>query len=395
MIPPLDDIRVIEVGHAIAGPHCAQILADHGADVIKVEPHGGERGRGAPPYAGAESVYFACHNRGKRSICLDLKDPAGLEALLALCDTADVLLTNYSAGVPARLGFSYEELSARNPRLIYAHITGFGTDTDMRETRAYDGVIQSMSGIPYLTGPPDGEPVLAANFPADHVAAYHATMAILLALVGRERHDVGAYLDIPMFDSYFATISTDVDDVKRGRPRTRTGNKVLTGFQDTFKTQDGEVFIAPLGFGAWERFCTAVGHDDWREAVSYEQALGPRRDELQAAIGTWTAARTTEGVLAAMLEADIACGPVKTVSEAVETVIEMGRGMVMTVTTGDGTEVNVPGPPLQYGLANHRRARHVPALGADTESVLAELSQVRQADLAAGAAQTGAVRSGS
>jgi CoA:oxalate CoA-transferase len=375
MIAALDGIRIVEVGHAIAAPHCAQILADHGADVVKVEPPNGERGRGAPPYAGKDSVYFACHNRGKQSICLDLKTDEGLEALLQLCDSADVLLTNYSAGVPSRLGWSYAVLSERNPRLIYAHITGFGLGTHMEETRAYDGVIQSMSGIPYLTGPPDGEPVLAANFPADHIAAYHATMAILMALFGRQASGEGAYLDIPMFDSYFATISTDVDDVQRGRARTRTGNKVLTGFQDTFTTADGAVFIAPLGFGAWERFCSAIGREDWRGNVSYEDALGTRRDQLQAEITDWTSTRSTTDVLAIMLAADIACGPVKTISEAVQTVIEMDRGMVTTVTTGNGTTVSVPGPPIQYGLATGSRSRVVPDLGADTETVLASLHE--------------------
>jgi crotonobetainyl-CoA:carnitine CoA-transferase CaiB-like acyl-CoA transferase len=375
MIPPLDGIRIIEVGHAIAAPHCAQILADHGAEVIKVEPPTGERGRGAPPYADTESVYFACHNRGKQSICLDLKTDEGLAALLKLCDSADILLTNYSAGVPTRLGWSYAALCERNPTLIYAHITGFGLGTHMEETRAYDGVIQSMSGIPYLTGPADGQPVLAANFPADHIAAYHATMAILMALIGRQATGKGAYLDIPMFDSYFATISTDVDDVKRGRARTRTGNKVLTGFQDTFKTADGEVFIAPLGFGAWERFCSAMGKEEWRENVSYEEALGERRDELQAEITKWTVTRSTTEILAVMLAAEIACGPVKTISEAVDTVVDMGRGMVTTVTTGNGTKVSVPGPPIQYGLAEGPRSRVIPDLGVDTDAVLASLNE--------------------
>jgi CoA:oxalate CoA-transferase len=373
MLPPLDGVTVIEVGHAIAAPHCAQIFADHGAEVIKVEPPAGERGRGAPPYAETESVYFACHNRGKRSVCLDLKSNSGLGALLRLCDTADVLLTNYSAGVPERLGWSYEVLAKRNPRLIYAHVTGFGTATRMRETRAYDGVIQAMSGIPYLTGPPDGAPVLSANFPADHIAAYHAAIAILMALLGRESSGEGAYLDVAMLDSYFATISTDVDDVLRDRPRSRTGNKVLTGFQDTFSAKDGEVFIAPLGSEAWERFCIAIDQPAWPESIPYDDALGPQRDELEAQITQWTASRTTAEIVNVMLAADIPCGPVRSVAEAVQAVGEMDRGMVTTVVTGDGTTVYVPGPPIQFGLATHHRARTVPTLGVDTHRVLAEL----------------------
>jgi CoA:oxalate CoA-transferase len=367
---PLEGIRVIEVGHAIAAPHCGQILADHGADVIKIEPPSGERGRAAPPFAGPDSVYFACHNRGKQSVCLDLKSAAGLEALLRLCDGADVLLTNYSVDVPQRLGWSYDVLSERNPRLVFAHITGFGSSSELRDIRAYDGVIQSMSGIPDLTGPVDVPPVLSANFPSDHISAYQATMAILMALVGRGSTGAGSYLDIAMFDSYFATISTDIDDVVRGRPRVRTGNKVLTGFQDTFTTRDGAVFIAPLGEEAWERFCAAIGRPDWRESVSYDDAIGRLRASLDAEVAEWTFSRSSAEVITTMNEAQIACGPVRTVTEAVHAAAAMGRGMVTKVTGADGIEISVPGPPLQYGLTEEPRARAVPGLGADTASVL-------------------------
>jgi crotonobetainyl-CoA:carnitine CoA-transferase CaiB-like acyl-CoA transferase len=370
--PPLRGITVLELSHAIAGPHCAQILADHGAEVIKIEAPGGERGRTAPPFLNGDSVYFACHNRGKRSLCLDIKQAAGLRALLRLCRQADVVITNFSADVPARLGWSYDVLSTMNPRLVFAHITGFGLTGDNRDVRAYDGVIQAMSGVPDLTGPEDLPPVLAANFPADHITGYQAAIAVLMALVGRASTGQGAFLDVSMFDSYFATLSTDVAEVVAGRPRRRSANKVLTGFSDMFVTSDGAIYLAPLGEVAWQRFCPAIGHPEWLADVSYEEAFGPIRPRLEKDIATWAAARTTAQATKELVEAGVACGPVRTVSAAVSAAAGQPRSMVSVVEGPLGTPVHVPAPPLGFGLSARQYAGKVPPLGAHTTEVLRE-----------------------
>lgn len=372
MQPPLRGVTVVELSHAIAGPHCAQILADHGAEVIKIEPPGGERGRTAPPFLDGDSVYFACHNRGKRSLCLDVKQAAGLDALLRLCRQADVVVTNFSADVPERLGWSYEVLSAVNPRLVFAHITGFGVTGDSREVRAYDGVIQAMSGVPDLTGPQDRPPAMAANFPADHITGYQAAIAVLMALVGRASTGRGAFLDVAMFDSYFATLSTDVAEVVAGRPRRRSANKVLTGFSDMFDTSDGAIYLAPLGDVAWARFCPAIGHADWLDSVSYDDAIGPIRPQLEEAVATWAAARTTAQATAEMVTAGVACGPVRTVEEAVSAAAAQPRSMVSVVEAPLGARVHVPAPPLGFGLSAREYADKVPTLGAHTADVLRE-----------------------
>jgi CoA:oxalate CoA-transferase len=369
---PLSGTTVLELCHAIAGPHCAQILADHGANVIKIEPPEGERARDALPLTGKESLYFACHNRGKRSICIDLKQPDGLDLLLELSEQADVVVTNYGADVPTRLGWSYEVLAKRNPALVYAHITGFGASGPRRNDRAYDGIIQAMSGVPDLTGMPEDPPLLTGTFVADHVSAYQAAMGILLALVARATTGDGAYLDISMFDAYFATLAHDVGEAATGIPRTRSGNKVSTAFSDVFRTSDGAVFIAPLGDETWKRFCRCIGHPEWPATVSYAESLGPARASLEHAFAQWTAVRTTEDVLRELIGAAVPCGPVRSVTQAVAAAQESGRGMVQTVTTPQGQLVSVPGVPISYGLAEGPRRHQIPGLGEHTATVLNE-----------------------
>ncbi|MGW3895506.1 CaiB/BaiF CoA transferase family protein [Micromonospora profundi] len=363
----LAGIRVIELGHAIAGPHCAQMLADHGADVVKVEPPVGEMSRDALPVVDGVSVYFASHNRGKRSVCLDLKTPHGLELLLRLCDTADVVLTNYGADVPQRLGWSYDVLRARNPRLVMVHVTGFGSGASDAPRAAYDGVIQAMSGIADLTGQPGGEPTFVGAFVADHVAAYHATIAVLMALREREITGVGTSVDVSMLDSYTAMLAHEVGLAAAGVRRGRWGNQVQTAFANVFAARDGQVFLAPLGDAAWQRFWAVLGGTD----VSYDESTGPARERLEQVVGDWTSSRTLAEVLGAMHAAGVAAGPMRPVGEAVAAMA--GTGMVLTVDGPDGRPVRVPGRPVRVGLTDRPGALTVPRTGEHTAEILTEL----------------------
>ncbi|WFE36445.1 CoA transferase [Micromonospora sp. WMMD975] len=363
----LAGIRVVELGHAIAGPHCAQMLADHGADVVKVEPPAGEMSRNALPVVDGGSIYFASHNRGKRSVCLDLKTEAGREALLRLCDTADVVLTNYGAGVPQRLGWSYDVLRARNPRLVMVHVTGFGAGAADAPRGAYDGVIQAMGGIADLTGQPGGEPTFVGAFVADHVAAYHATIAVLMALRERDVTGVGAYADVSMLDSYTAMLAHEVGLAAAGVPRGRWGNQVQTAFANVFPARDGQVFLAPLGDAAWRRFWAVLGGTE----VSYDESTGPVRHRLERVVSEWTSARTVAEVLAAMHAAGVAAGPLRSVGEAVAAMAD--TDMVLTVDDPAGRPVRVPGRPVRVGLTDRPGALAVPRTGEHTGEILAEL----------------------
>lgn len=370
---PLEGIRVIELTHAIAGPHTGQILADHGADVIKVEPPGGELARFAYPSIDDESVYFASHNRGKRSVELDLKSEVARTALRRLAETADVLVTNYADGVPARLGFGHVELREANPRLVYAHITGFGVNADWAPPRAFDGVIQAMSGIADLTGPAEGGPTFTGLFPADHLAANQTVIAILMALHERQRTGRGAFLPISMLDTYQSILGHEVGMAREGVPMRRHGNSIPGSFGDVFETADGAAFISPIAQPAWERFWEALGRPSRAFEISYEESVGEPYEALHAEVSAWTRARTTEEVTKTMSAAGIPNGPVLTVTEAADHMASPDRRRLMRVRAPGGREFDVAMSPIPVARAEDALARAVPAIGEHTREVLAEV----------------------
>ncbi|WP_219416506.1 CaiB/BaiF CoA transferase family protein [Pseudonocardia nigra] len=369
----LEGIRVVELTHAIAGPHCGQILADHGADVIKVEPPSGERTRGALPVVDGESLYFACHNRGKRSIVLDLKSPDGTAHLHELVRRADVLLTNYSADVPQRLGWGYERVREMNPGIVMVHITGFGSTGPDRGLLAYDGIIQAMSGVAELTGTQESGPVFVGAFVADHIAAYQAALGAMFALHRRARTGEGAFVDISMLDAYSGTLAHEIGEALAGRPHVRAGNGVPTAFANTFPTTDGHIYLAPLGEDRWQAFCRAIGQLGWIGELTYDDAISRRREEAEKHVAEWCASRSRTDITELMRAAGVPCGPVWSAEERARHAADSGRGAISEVRSPAGRALTVPGPVSAVGLTISPRRAWVPALGEHTAEVLAEL----------------------
>lgn len=371
--PALAGVRVLELTHAIAGPHTGQILADHGADVIKVEPPGGELARGAMPMTDDDSTYFAAQNRGKRSVVLDLKRPDDLAVLLRLAEGSDVVLTNYSVAVPDRLGWGFEALKAVNPSIIMVHITGFGTASADRAMLAYDGIIQGMSGIPQMTGLPDGDPMFIGTFVADHIAAYRSAMAIMMALRVREESPEAQFVDVNMLTSYMGVLAHDIHESLDGRPYLRAGNRVPVSIANTYAARDGFVHLSPVGPVKWERFCRAVGRPDWAADLSYDQAVLTARDEVDAHVAQWCRDRDRDDILTLMRDLSIPCGPVRELAEAVRHLDERGDDSVVRVTSPVGRTVAVPGPLTPVGLGDGPRRLRVPAVGEHDDEVLGEI----------------------
>ncbi|MBB3088994.1 crotonobetainyl-CoA:carnitine CoA-transferase CaiB-like acyl-CoA transferase [Nocardioides albus] len=346
------------------------MLADHGADVIKVEPPTGELARGAYPLVEGESIYFATHNRGKRSVALNLKSADGLAALRALIANADVLLTNYADGVPDRLGFGYAAVAELNPSLVMTHITGFGPDADWAPPVAFDGVIQAMSGIADLTGHPGSTATFSGVFPADHLASYHAVLGTMLALRERSLTGTGQLVPVSMLDSYQTLMAHEVGLVAEGTPSTRVGNTVPGAFADVFPARDGAVFISPLGQPTWERFWSALGERRVVEEVAYADSLGSEYEDLRDTVVTWVAEHSVAEVCAVMNEARVPHGPMTTAADAVTAMAQPHRDRIREVTTPSGRRVSTPAPPLRTGLVDHHLTMRIPAIGEHTAEVL-------------------------
>jgi crotonobetainyl-CoA:carnitine CoA-transferase CaiB-like acyl-CoA transferase len=261
---PLTDIVVFDLTWVLAGPYAAMILTDMGADVIKVErPPFGDVGRTTAPYIGDESVYFFSVNRGKQSICLDLKSDAGRELFLRLVEKADVVMENFTPGTMDRLGLGYETLRARNPRLIYSATSGFGQTGPDRERPALDIIVQGMGGIMSITGEPGGPPVRPGVSQGDITAGLFTAVGILSALHERERSGEGQMLDVSMLDSQIALMENPIARYfATGEIPQKLGTRhpSTTPFQ-AFPTADGYVVVA-LYWGVenqWELFCVTVG----------------------------------------------------------------------------------------------------------------------------------------
>ena len=369
----LNGIRVIELTHAIAGPQCGQILADHGADVIKVEPPNGELARNAYPHLNDESVYFSCHNRGKRSIVLDLKIPEGMSAFRQLVKSADAVLTNYTVDVPKKLGWDYEELKKLNKSIVMAHITGFGSTGPDRSLRALDGIIQAMSGIPNFSGTPQSGPMFAAAFVADHVASYHAALGIMFALYKRNLTGQGEFVDISMLDAYASTSAHAIGTSLAGDPPRPVGNRIATSFGNTFTASDGFIFLSPIGTVMWDKFCVAIGRDDWVEIMPYESAIFQYRDETEQVINEWCSVRTRAEIARILSECGVPCGPVQSPREYAQHAIQIDSGGVVEVSTPSRQRFMVPGPIAPVGLTAAKNRWQVPEVGEHTNEILEEL----------------------
>lgn len=361
MTPPLHQLRVLDFSRVLSGPYASMTLADLGADVVKVEdPHGGDDTRGfGPPFMDGVSTYFLSINRGKRSITLDLKTAADRQRALALADVADVVLENFRPGVMARLGLGHETLRARNPRLVYCAISGFGQASDRP---GYDLMVQGMSGIPTLTGDRDTPPFKCGASIADLVAGMNAVQGILAALYRRERTGQGALVDVPMLDGQLSLLTYHASAwLNAGRAPSRIGNAhpSIHPFC-AYATADGFVNLAIGNDRLWASFCERVGQPGWSADPRFvtNPLRVQHREALDALLGPLFLARSTAAWLADLDAAGVPAGPISTVTEALQ-----GAPLVEHEHPEGGRPVRTV--PLPYHLEGSPRAAalRAPRLG--------------------------------
>lgn len=377
---PLEGIKVLDLGHYIAGPMCTMNLGDMGADVIKVElPGGGDHSRKlGPPFVGGEAAYYLSYNRSKRSITVNTRTKEGIEVLKRLLETCDVVVENFRVGVMASMGLSYEEVSAFNPRIIYCSISGYGQDSPLRDKPAYDAMMQAESGIMDITGFPDGPPTKVGISIGDISGGVYATHGVLAALFAREKTGKGQYVDIALMDSLVSFISYQAGVYfAAGESPKRVGNRhlVITPYEN-FETKDGSIIIATGSQKLWERLC--------KDVLNYPELIedplfltmadrNVNQPTLKVIIEEKTKTKTSAEWINLLEMNDVPCGYIRKVGEALESDHFDARGMIVEKehpTAGKikllGNAVNLSDTPVDVGMVP-------PLLGQHTDDILKQL----------------------
>ncbi len=375
---PLDDLTVIDMTRALAGPYCTMMLADLGARVIKIEtPGAGDDTRGwGPPFVRGESAYFMSVNRNKRSVTLNLKADRGRTLLWKLLAGADVLVENFRPGTMDRLGFGYEAVHAALPRLVYCSISGFGQTGPYRERPAYDLIVQGMGGLMGITGEPDGAPMRVGVAVADICAGMFAAFAILAALRARERTGAGQWVDAAMLDgqvAWMTYMAANYFATDRDPPRVGSAHTNLVPYQP-FATRDGFVNVAVGNDAQWQRCCGALEQPlaaDPRFATNADRVA--HRAELIALLAPVFRTRATAEWVTRLLEAGVPAGPISRMHEVMTDPQVQARDMVVEVEHPRAGRVRVTGVPVKLSATPGAVRTPPPALGEHTHAVLREL----------------------
>ncbi len=384
---PLSGLRVLDLTRVLAGPYCTMVLADLGAEVIKVEiPGRGDDARHFGPFVGPESAYFMSLNRNKKSVTLNLKHGRGREVFLKLVRRADVLVENFRPGTMDKLGLGYERLSAENPRLVYAAISGFGHTGPYRAKPAYDIVVQGMGGIMSITGHPGGPPTRVGASIGDITAGLFGAVGILAALRERERTGRGRFVDVAMLDCQVAILENAIARYEvSGEVPGRIGNRhpSITPFTSV-EASDGYLIIAVGNDALWEKFCRLVGLEDLLADPRFRtnQDRTEHWEELEPILAAIFRARTVEEWLSALEEAGIPCGPINTIDRVVSDPQVQARGMIVAVDHPDAGPVKMAASPVKLAPAPPSRYRPSPRLGEHTREVLTALAGLTEEDLA-------------
>jgi crotonobetainyl-CoA:carnitine CoA-transferase CaiB-like acyl-CoA transferase len=365
MAGALEGMRVLELARYQAGPRGGMILSDLGAEVIKIEKLGGEETRRSEPLVRGQSVYFSVYNRGKKSLCLDLRTPRGKEVFAALVPTADVVLENFRPGTMAQMGFDYDQLRALKPDIILTSVSGFGQYGPYRERPAFDPLGQAMSGLMSLTGAPVGTPLGAATSLVDRYTSLHATIGTLAALHHRDRTGEGQLVDCCLMDSALTMVEIPTSYYLA------TGEEGGEGGRPPFKARDGHVVISASGSAMATRLMQIVTGDKEAAAEGWTSRVG-RGDARRKAVEAWCAENTVDHIVKTLLDAEIPVAPVKTIPQVAVDPHLWEREMLVKMEDPVAGEMYLPGATIKMSKTPGRIGP-VPTPGQHTDEVLSRL----------------------
>ena len=390
MAGALSHIRVLDLSRILAGPWAGQILADLGADVIKVErPGPGDDTRGwGPPWIKDDqgqdtsvAAYYLCANRNKRSITVDITQPEGQDIVRRLAAQSDVVLENFKLGGLKQYGLDYDSLKAVNPRLVYCSITGFGQDGPYAPRAGYDFLIQGLGGLMSITGRPDGEPgagpMKVGVALTDILTGLYATNAVLAALAWREKSGEGQYIDMALLDVQVACLANQaMNYLATGSNPRRMGNAhpSIVPYQD-FPTADGHMILAIGNDGQFARFCEVAGRPELAADVRFttNRARVENRAELIPLLNEITATRTTAEWIAQLEARAVPCGPINGLAEVFADPQVQARGLAVKMPHPEAGEVPLVASPIRLSKTPVEYRRAPPLVGEHTDEILADL----------------------
>jgi len=368
----LDGVRVLELARYQAGPRGGMILSDLGAEVIKIERLGGEETRKNPPVVHGLSIYFTVYNRGKKSICLDMRGAEGKQIFSDLVRKSDIVLENFRPGTMAAMGFSYDQLKAINPRIILVSVSGFGQYGPYTDRPAFDPLGQAMSGLMSLTGKPVGQPLGVASSVVDRYTALHATIGALAALRHRDRTGEGQMVDVCLLDSALTMVEIPAAYYLQ------TGEEGGEGGRPPYKTKDGHVVISATSRDMATRLMTLVSGRADDVSPMNSSTAGDRRQALEQ----WCATRTTDDICTALLAEGVPVAPVKTIPQVVKDPHMWEREMMVKMDDPVAGEIYVPGVTVKMS-ATPGHVGPVPTPGQHTDAVLGGILNFDSGKLAA------------
>jgi formyl-CoA transferase len=391
---PLAGLRVLELGQLIAGPFAGRMLADFGADVIKVEPPARAGGDGGDPLrkwrklhpddASGTSLWWYVQARNKRSITLDLRNAEGQDIARALAARSDIVIENFRPGALEKWGLGYDALAKDNPGLILLRLSGYGQTGPYRDRPGFGAIAESMGGMRYVTGFPDRPPVRLNLSIGDSLAALHGLVGVLMALHHRRETGRGQVVDVALYEAVFNMMESTLPEYDRyGIVRERTGTN-LTGIvpSNTYPTADGRhIVIGGNGDSIFKRLMRAIGRADLADdpALADNAGRAARAQEIDDAIAQWTSSRSLDESLAAMAKAEVPSGRIFSAADMVDDPQYAARAMIEHATLPDGTPLAIPGVVPKFSETPGETRWVGPRLGEHTAQVLGELGYDEEA----------------
>ena len=375
---PLAGIRVLDLSRVLAGPYCTMMMADYGADIVKIEPPGvGDDSRAFGPFVGKESAYFMSLNRNKRSMTLNFKRQEEVDVFREMVKHADVVVENYRPGTMEKFGLGYEELKKINPKIIYAACSGFGHSGPYQYKPAYDIIVQAMGGIMSVTGPEGGEPTRVGASVGDIIAGMFTAYGVMMALYHRERTGEGQKVDVGMLDCQVAVLENAIARyVTSGDVPVPLGNRhpSITPFS-AFTAKDGHIIVGAGNERLWEKLCNILGHSELIKDPRFDSNSKRTANvkELMEILNKIFFEKTIAEWMDVLETAELPCAPINTVDKIVNDPQIKAREMIVEVEHPIAGPLKMPGVPVKMSLTPGSVDTPAPMLGQHTSELLKEI----------------------